>query len=259
MGWGSGNLGGAGGGGLNFKVVQYTETPTGTAKENTIGVVTDTAITSWVMSAEQPTGAEGMVWIEVAAASDVAFFADKKQCVKVYPKSVKQYVGGAWSNMDAYVYQGGAWVQFSKEMFMLFDNGDVCASVTGGWDTGGYDKIHTETIGSTISLSAGPQSAVASRSTAVTNNAIDLTNIKTLHCKLDSLSGGLFYLFIDDSKSANQNASGDSYKQSANAGTVSLDVSSVTGLRYVGVQVFTVSNGAGPYTATVSEIWGDEE
>ena len=50
MGWGYGNLGA--GGGLNFKVVQYTETPTGTAAENTIAVVTDTAISSWVMSAE---------------------------------------------------------------------------------------------------------------------------------------------------------------------------------------------------------------
>lgn len=258
MGWGSGNLGGAGGG-LNFVVKQYTETPTGTAKENTIAVVTDTAITSWVMSAEQPEGVEGLVWIEVAAASDVAFFADKKQQVKLYPLSVSQYVGDAWGKRAAWVYQSGAWVQFSKELFMLFDNGDQCTSITGGWGTGGYNTAHTETITSVISLSAGPQAAVASRSTASTKEAIDLTNITTLNCKLDGLTGGRFYLFLRDEYAPNTNGVGETYAQTTTAGTVSLDVSSVNGAKYVCVQVFTVSNGAGAYKATVSEIWGVEK
>ena len=115
--------GGAGGGGLNFKVVQYTSTPTGTAKENTIGVVTSTPISGWVMQAEQPKAAAGLVWIEVAAASAVAFYADKKQLVKIYPVKVKQYVDGAFSNKEAYVYQNGAWVQFSTIMMPLYSNG----------------------------------------------------------------------------------------------------------------------------------------
>lgn len=255
------NMTGNGGSGLNFDVKAYTSVDLlpESSRENTIGVVTDTAITGWVMQAEQPAGVEGMVWIEVAAASDVAFFADRKQQVKLYPKSVKQYVGGAWSNMDAYVYQGGAWVQFSKEMFMLFDNGDQCTSITGGWGTGGYATAHTETITNVISLSAGPQGGVASRSTASTKEAIDLTNITKLNCKIDRLTGGRFYLFLSNGYSPSDNGVGATYAQTTTAGTVSLDVSSVNGAKYVCVQVFTVSNGAGPYTATVSEIWGDEE
>lgn len=107
-------VGGAGGGGgLNFKVAQYTATPTASAAENTIGVVTDTAITGWVMQAEQPTASAGLVWIEVGAESEVSFFADKKELVKVYPVSVKQYVDSAWTSVEAYIYLNNAWTQFS--------------------------------------------------------------------------------------------------------------------------------------------------
>lgn len=129
--------GGAGGGGLNFKVVQYKSTPTGTAKENTIGVVTTTDITGWVMQAEEPTGADGLVWIGVAAESDVAFYADKKGFVKLYPKAVKQYVNGKFANVDAYIYQNG-WKLFSNAYFYLINGADPCESVTGGWKSTGW-------------------------------------------------------------------------------------------------------------------------
>lgn len=116
--------GGAGGGGLDFKVAQYTATPTGTAKENTIGIITDTAISGWKMQAEEPTAVAGLVWIEVAAASDVPFYADKKQTVRLYPVAVKQYVGGSWVNCEAYAYQNG-WKQFSSEVVIVYEYGVV--------------------------------------------------------------------------------------------------------------------------------------
>ena len=128
------NMTGAGGGGLNIKVVAYASVPTLAAAENTIGVVTDTAISGWVMQAEQPTGVEGMVWIEVAAASDVAFYADKKQRVKVYPASVMQLQADGWTSVDAYIYQGGKWVSFSSAFDgWLYYQGETYDRITGGW------------------------------------------------------------------------------------------------------------------------------
>jgi hypothetical protein len=176
---------GGGGGGLNFKVVQYTATPTGTAAENTIGVVTSTAISGWVMQAEQPTAVAGLVWIETAAASEVPFYADKKQTVKLYPKAVKQYVSGAWANKEAYVYQNG-WVQFSSVSLYLYANGDLYESVTGGWSTnnGTFGKITFEPA--YIDLTNGNPYGT---NWVYTTNKIDITNYKTLKVNLTCRNG----------------------------------------------------------------------
>ena len=76
MGWGTGNTGG-GSGGLNFKVVGGTTSPSN-PKENTIWVNTDQKITSWIFSATKPEGpSEGTVWIMTGTTSTVEFNALK--------------------------------------------------------------------------------------------------------------------------------------------------------------------------------------
>ena len=90
MGWGSGNIGGCGSGGLNFKVVGGTSQPTN-PKENTIWVNTSTTITGYVFSAAEPAAPEeGMVWITTGTSSTVEFNALKKNGIQVYPISAKQ-------------------------------------------------------------------------------------------------------------------------------------------------------------------------
>lgn len=234
MTYGIANASGSGDG-LNFKVVQYTTTPTGTAAENTIGVVTDTAITSWVMSAEQPTGAEGMVWIEVAAASDVAFYADKKQQVKLYPKSVKQYVSGAWSNKEAYVYQSSSWVRFSFVEILLYSSGDEYTAVTGGWEeayaSGSfYNKKGTFVKNDTnITITASTAQSVIF---AKTVNKIDVSDMKTLTITASEITGSpQFGLHTGSDWNT---ISGFAYSVVIDAvGTTLLDVSNVTGEYYV--------------------------
>ena len=113
------NVGG-GGGGLNFKVVGVSAQP-GNPKENTIWVNTDTEITSWAFSATEPESpVEGMVWIVTGTSSTVEFNALKKNGIQVYPVSCKQYVSGAWADRFAYVYQNGAWSQFSEVITALY-------------------------------------------------------------------------------------------------------------------------------------------
>lgn len=101
---------GAGGGGLNFKVICNPQPST--AKENTIWIDTDT-ITSWIFSATEPSSAEpGMVWISIAKSSRTEFNALKKNGIQVYPISAKQYIEGVWVDKLAKSYQGGAWVDW---------------------------------------------------------------------------------------------------------------------------------------------------
>lgn len=105
------NTGGGGSGGLNFQVIGGTTAPSN-PKENMIWVNTSTKITSYIFSATQPTGSAGMVWISTGTSSTVEFNALKKNGIQVYPISAKQYIGGAWVDVEAKIYQGGSWVDW---------------------------------------------------------------------------------------------------------------------------------------------------
>ena len=115
---------------LNFNVVGGTSQPVN-PKENTIWVNTQTEISGWVFSAEEPgEPAEGMVWISTGLSSTVEFNALKKNGIQVYPISAKQYISGAWVDKTAKIYQGGAW----KELITyLYNKGNECTDLTGGW------------------------------------------------------------------------------------------------------------------------------
>ena len=116
---------GGGGAGLNFKVIACAsaEDLPDSARENTIAVITETAINGYIFSSTEPTApAEGMVWFLTGTGSRVAFSASKKNPVMVYPLSAKQYVGGAWVDVPAKSYQNGAWVDWIVSYY-LFKSG----------------------------------------------------------------------------------------------------------------------------------------
>lgn len=108
---------GVGGGApLNFKVVGNPQ-PTN-PKENTIWVNTDVPIGAWYFSATQPENmAEGEVWFLTGSSSSVAFNALKKNSLRVYPGSAKQYINGAWLDVTAKTYQGGVWADWFLKIF----------------------------------------------------------------------------------------------------------------------------------------------
>ena len=117
----------AGGGShLNFSVKTYaTEEALLAAapKENTIGVITETPMTGWVVDVNEPTASvNGVVWISTGTSSTVEFNALKKNGIQVYPIYAKQYTSGAWVYKPAKSYQGGKWLEWIK---VLFDNGSV--------------------------------------------------------------------------------------------------------------------------------------
>ena len=128
-----------GGGGLNFSVKAYVSESSlpSTASENTISVITDTAITGWIADVKKPEGqVDGIVWIKVSAESEVPFNATRRNVLAIYPVSVLQYTNGEFANMDAFIFQNGTWVQFSSKIEYLYKNGKTSLTWKGtGTDT----------------------------------------------------------------------------------------------------------------------------
>lgn len=111
----------SGGTSLNFKMVGNPQ-PT-SAKENTIWLNTDTPINGYQFATEQPENAQpGEVWISIGTDSQVAFNALKKNTIMVYPLSAKQYVNGAWADVEANSWQDGKWVEWIS---FLYDRGKI--------------------------------------------------------------------------------------------------------------------------------------
>lgn len=116
--------GGGGSNPLNLHVVGGTTQPS-TPKENTIWVNTSTAITGWVISPVQPSGTEGMVWIQTGETSNASFNALKKNSLMICPVAVKQYAssswGGSWQDRTGKIYTGGKWADWVKYQYISLD------------------------------------------------------------------------------------------------------------------------------------------
>ena len=178
------NAGGSGGG-LNYKIVGNTTEP-GNPKENTIWIKTDVKITCHTFSEKEPNSpVEGMVWIMVGRDSAVGFNALKKNCIVILPVAVLQYADGSWVPMDSYIYQGG-WVHFASAILYLFNKGDLCEGVSGGWVA--TDRHVHSTNPRTPTLTVDGESMTVSYNssknfaggTVETVNAIDLSSFRKL-------------------------------------------------------------------------------
>ena len=101
---------------LNFDIKAYeteADVLAATPKENTIGVVTSTPISSWTLSAIQPESIEdGMLWIKLGSSSDVEFNALKKNAIVICPLSASQYINGGWVDVEAMSYKSGSWINW---------------------------------------------------------------------------------------------------------------------------------------------------
>lgn len=239
-----------GGAGLNFKVKAYASELLlpATASENTIAVITDTAISSYVFSTTEPQNpVDGMVWFYTGTQSSIEFNALKKNNLQVYPLGAKQYIGDVWVSKTAKIYQNGEFEDFWGGS--LFDNGNQFEFVTGGWEqrNGLYQSQSakgTVTIGSRIQLNAsGETSAVA-----VTKNKINFAQYKTLFCDITANSGGILFALCTIYTG---NIADESPRVTfTGTGVKSLDISGVTSGDYY--LAFGVNNGR---SGTVSRIW----
>ena len=128
----------SGGTELNFKVVGGTTEPINPI-ENMIWVNTDVEVAGNIFSSIEPTDTvDGTIWIITGPSSDLSFNALKNNSIIICPISAKQYIDGVWVNKEAKSYKNGAWVDWWDGV--LYNNGDQCADVTGGWTSDGYSS-----------------------------------------------------------------------------------------------------------------------
>lgn len=228
---------GSGGTSLNFDVKSYGSEEALLAavpKENTIGIITTTPITSWIFSATEPgTPANGMVWIYTGMESPIEFNALKKNGVQVYPISARQYVSGAWVDVTAKSYQNGAWADWAIEPQYLYNNGDECTDITGGWVVcqwySGAPLYSSGCKKNSKSLSAIAGTTYGSVGFA-TKNKIDMTRASTIRITAAVTRECYFAVSAYNTNVKNREAV---LVTATKSGTIELDVSALTGSYYV--------------------------
>ena len=127
-----------GGANLNFAVYGGTNAPV-SPKENDIWINTDTEITSWAFSVDEPTNPEeGKAWFYTGASSVAPINILKDNGVMVYPMSAKQYIGVAWVDKYAKTYINGEWTDWA---IFILDGLNHYETLTGGWHIYGSGSV----------------------------------------------------------------------------------------------------------------------
>lgn len=245
-----------GGAGLNFKVMgnPQPENP----KANTIWVDTDVEITGWDFSAVEPANpVEGIMWFPVGTASTVAFNALKKNSVMVYPLSAKQYVGGAWVDKTAKSYLNGAWVDWFVWNGQLYQSGNEFTNETGGWYAADGGSLEESTIASiarnedsmVLTVTGGRKSAMLASRKPIDLTDFDLVTFEgLLHPgtgTTDKAAYGYLYAYKDNGGTLTNAARAD-IKASKTAGSVTLNVSGLSGEHYICPYLYTFDS-TNPY------------
>lgn len=255
--------GASGGASLNFKIIPYATEEAllaATPAENTIGVITEHKITSWIFAPSEPTApAEGMLWIAVGTGSAVGFNALKKNGIYLYLASCKQYVGGEWVNIGAYIYQGGAWVQFSAEWSgELFADGDEFIDITGGWTVsdGGVYFTNKKTIENGLLVFEAQEGGSGAYAYMYTKNPIDLTGIANIsaniveHINPSDTEHTIAVWKTEPNTYNSVDTAASKQISGTDTGVHSVDVSSLSGLYYVGFCITSRSYSSTYYIKT---------
>lgn len=257
---------GSGGGavGLNFEIKAYSSEDSfpETAKENTIAVITDTPITSYAFSVEEPSEpVEGLLWIKTGTASRVEFNLLKKNTVMTYPVSAYQYEGGAWVMKTAKTYQNGAWQDW---ITYAFYQGDTCDGLTGGW-VAKARNTNINPVTPTLTISGGVMTVSAYRETArnyfggtgQTANAIDMSDFATVTFVVtevvDTSGGGVLRIGVTDDADSEQYTM-NAYVEITAAGTHVVDVSEVNTACVIAINPRSAGTAGSTAAITVSEI-----
>lgn len=215
----------AGGAGLlNFRVVGGL-TPPENPRENTLWITTDVAITGWQISQAAPdTPAEGMVWIESGTGAEASFNALNKQALWVCPRYARQYVSGNWVTRGAQSYRDGAWIAWWDGY--LYNQGNQCTPVTGGWSPAGYQFW---TYGCNASLKSGYISLALVSGQASggvgTVNKVDLSGHTLLKATVNP-EGNDLYVCVLNTKSTDMHGSVPAHAiaTGSSSQTVSIDI-----------------------------------
>lgn len=270
------NISGGGGASLNFKVLAYDaeiELLAATPAENTIGIITNTPITSWMFSAEEPSPAvPGMVWITISNSSPVAFNALKKNGVMIYPISAKQFIVDAWVDVPAKSYQAdeNGTLKWNAWLVYLYNNGDN-ESVSGGWATiRGYSGAYTDTSAPACTVNDDSIVFHNNKSGNIAgflkhNKPIDLTPYTKVHysgnatcnsgtAKLNNCQPAIISPNVDSLEISKTLKSGG-LEAFGDFEDLEVDVRNINEEAVVSWKLYSYGGDNGKYTVTIRKIW----
>lgn len=186
------SISGGGNGSLNFKVESGNSFPS-EAEENTIMIITDSTITKWLISPEEPENpSEGMIWIKTGTSSTAEFSVLKDNNIIICPMFVKQYVSGAWVDKTAKSYKNGEWVDWwSGELYI---NGNEYEAFTGGMTAYAY-KLSGTTAEASAPVITKDTNAITIKTgttnsgTVYINKMFDLSKYSKMVMKITECTG----------------------------------------------------------------------
>ena len=224
-----------GGGGLNFNVVGGVTQPTG-PRDNTIWVKTSNTVTGWALSFNEPAEPEnGMAWIRISTSGYNVFNALKRNTIAISPMAAMQYVNGAWEAREAQIYIDGEWRDFVQYLVKAGDTIFPLKLVGKSYNAGNQGEWSSanSTTGDGFVTVAG---ASYGYGIAYVPD-VDLTAFSTLTIEGNFKQSGVMVKLIVWDKLGTYIM--DNVVRSAGlpqgAGTVSLDVSGLTGKHIVGI------------------------
>lgn len=204
----------------------------------------------------------GSIWVQYDGSANVNF--SKKNYFRVFPGSCQQYTSSGWVKMNGYVYRHGAWYKMSWTRNYYYYKGDSSyEAYSGGWSAG------TSSDGYTAGTPTFSSNKIACESnnawtvtTAVTNNMIDFTGIKTLYIVSPSGSYGItsYYGRVCLTKSRNGvNLGAGTYVGLTTiprgACTVQIDTSNISGKYYIMLEA--TGGASGRCAVDMSECYGE--
>ena len=226
---------------LNFAVANGFNTPPSNPAENTIWVNTGLAIENWVFSTTRPENpTQGMVWFSVGTSSPVEFNVLKDNCIQVYPISAEIYNNGEWSTKEAKSYQNGNWVEWFPEG-AVYCNGAFAVPV-GATDTGGSVRgSYTEYDGYFVMKMGTAGYAMQ----VITQSVEDVTNYSTITVDFNSLTPvndkAEVKVFANTTRADATSLPASAKVTNKASGTVTVDVSKLTGSYYLGISIYNTA------------------
>lgn len=173
-----------------------------------------------------------------------AYFANNAQhknfSISGYPGQAYIYENGGWRRCDGYIWNGSAWIQFSRAWDgTLFYNGNQYADVTGGW--AGADSYSPN-------LSATLYSGTITISTA---SAVDLSGFSTLKFMGSGNGANSGGAYSAKCKIVNESGVEVASLDFQNNGTYAVSVAALSGKHYVRF----VASGSRGNNLNISKVW----
>ena len=145
---------------------------------------------------------DGFVWISTGTASAIEINALKKNGIQVYPLSAKQYISGAWVDVEAKSYQNGEWVEW---LMYLYNSGNEYTDITGGFYYEAKRPQSNQNNGGTASLKKNQSNMILTQTSTAgafgsaicaTNKKIDLADVKNIVCDYSDVKVHHAYLCV---------------------------------------------------------------